>query len=136
MCLEPAQNYIKRITSPNYSPLAVDDLNKLSIAYDELAVLYEMYMADFRGEPDACRLLYQTIKQFYNSIGEDIPQLTFEYAFSLLKKGAEHKTDEFAWMREESNRCCCGYLSDIYSEGKYVTQDTTLANYYKKLCLE
>lgn len=95
-----------------------------------------MYLADFRNEPDASRLLYETMVDFYNSIGEDIPQLTFEYVFSLLKKGVEHSPDEYVSINKTSFNLCCDFISDIYNEGKYVPRDTCLANFYQQLSLE
>ena len=129
---EPAQNYIDGITSRNFNLFtAHEDLHYLQVFYDYLAIVYEMYMADCKGEPDACYNFYEHIDRFYYSVREEIPEATLEYAIKLLKKGAEYEPDENAWMCYFGAKTCCFILSELYSRGDRVERDSVLARYYE-----
>ena len=135
--IESPQFYIDDILRPDYNSLtALDDLFYIDLYQKNLAVLYEMFMADYHHEPEAASMLYEAVEQLYDSVGSPIPKHTFDYVFALLKEGADSSNYDNCDVREFGHHVCCRILSKIYEEGKYVERDSALVNYYKSLALQ
>lgn len=142
MFVAPIEKYIKNLkyifgdygkSNPYYTSIQIQEI---SIAYKERAIPYQMILADCFGDTESCWLFYNTIIDFYDSFGRDIPQPTMDYAIALLKKGAEDYTINEAEYNPNMTfaaRCCCDDLEDIFLKGEYVPRDTILANYYHNL---